>query len=229
VELSSTINLDFANDSVVRNMDFVEASTFTRGAEISTVGLGDPPAGSAEHDLWIFVEERNLAPATWAKRIGNSFTTLTRIGQTTRSQETGARGNDLAGWDRDWALSGVAPDLLSREQAWPTYRIHVYRETGEFLDVNGEQQPNLRLVGSYGYYLRHEGPLVGWQTQFQGAEEVAPNIYRLSLGRDAVAQVSNTIASEEANSLWALGILLLLLLVIVLIVFLLRRTRRSNP
>ncbi|HRW09437.1 MAG TPA: hypothetical protein P5121_30255, partial [Caldilineaceae bacterium] len=225
VELSSTINLDFANDSVVRNMDFVEASTFERDAEISTVGLGDPPGGNTEHDLWIFVEERNLPVATWADRIGKSFVALTRLGGGPREGQDRFVGNEFYGWRPGWEGNGVAPDVLSREESWPTYRIHVYRETGEFFDMGDGQLPNLKLVGSYGYYLQHEGSLVGWQTQFEGAEQISPHLYRLSLGKDAVAQVSNTIVAEEVSTLWALGILLLLLLIIILSIFFLRRRR----
>jgi len=227
VELTASIDLDFANDSVVRNMDFVEASTFTRTAEISTFGLGSPPGGSSEHDLWIFIEERNLAPATWQNRIRQSFTALTGLGRSPQGRESQA-GDELVGWDFGWETSGVEPDRLSREQAWPTYRVHVYRETGEFLEIGGEPQPNLRLVGSYGYYLRHAGSLAGWETVFQGAQEVSPHLYRLTLGENSVAQVSNTIVAEEANPLWAGGILLLLLLLILLLVFLVRR-RRGVP
>ncbi|MCB0122566.1 MAG: hypothetical protein KDE58_10000, partial [Caldilineaceae bacterium] len=163
--------------------------------------------------------------ATWADRIGKSFVALTRLGGGPREGQDRFVGNEFYGWRPGWEGNGVAPDVLSREESWPTYRIHVYRETGEFFDMGDGQLPNLKLVGSYGYYLQHEGSLVGWQTQFEGAEQISPHLYRLSLGKDAVAQVSNTIVAEEVSTLWALGILLLLLLIIILSIFFLRRRR----
>ena len=51
----------YTNKSVYRNMDFVDASTFVREAEISVVGIDEPiPGGGAEREVNLFVETHNL-------------------------------------------------------------------------------------------------------------------------------------------------------------------------
>jgi hypothetical protein len=55
-------NIDFANDSVYRNMDFVKTSVFNRTVELSLEGLPKPRLAlpTAQKDVFVIVNARNM-------------------------------------------------------------------------------------------------------------------------------------------------------------------------
>jgi hypothetical protein len=60
-ELDSSSNTNIVTKSVYRNMDFVEASGFSRSAQISTKGYGAPPNAMPEHRFDLHVTTREKA------------------------------------------------------------------------------------------------------------------------------------------------------------------------
>jgi hypothetical protein len=64
VELSSTSNTTFLNDSVARNMDFVSNSFFERDAEISLKGVKPLPGSRGKRDVYLYVDTKNMPKQT---------------------------------------------------------------------------------------------------------------------------------------------------------------------
>ena len=60
VELDGDPGLTFAPSSVFRNMRFVEASKFQGRAMVSVQGLGAPPSGGAQRDVYLYVQTFNM-------------------------------------------------------------------------------------------------------------------------------------------------------------------------
>ncbi len=218
VDLTSSTNLDFANDSVVRNMDFVPASRFERDAEISVAGLGDPPAGQSAHRLWLYIEQLNMPASTLTTKLRGSFNAL--LGWF-RSKENPDRPRpDL----RARAAQGSDTNEEPTFEQIPTYRVHTYVETGKYVTIGGKRLPILSVVGSYGYFVSHDGDLTGWSSELKGLEKHAPNIYATSLQRDGMVKVTDTIEAEEPNVFIALALLLFLLILLFLLFRLIRKS-----
>jgi hypothetical protein len=217
VDLTSSTNLDFANDSVVRNMDFVPASRFERDAEISVAGLGDPPSGQAAHRLWVYIEEINMPASTLTTKLRGSFKAL--LGWFRSKENPDRPPTDVRA--RLAQTSDTSEDQTLNQM--PTYRVHTYSETGKFVTIGGKRLPILSVIGSYGYFVSHDGELTGWSSELKGLERQAPNIYATSLPRDGLVKVTSTIEAEEPNAFIALGLLLVLLILLFLLFRLLRK------
>jgi hypothetical protein len=82
---------------------------------------------------------------------------------------------------------GLSDDEL--DQVFPTFRVHVYHDTGERLKENGEEKPVLRAQSSFGLYMYHEGPVEGWQTSIQGATRISDNVYQMPVPKDGSAKI----------------------------------------
>lgn len=176
VELSSTTQMTFRNKSAYRNMDFVAASTFSRDAEISVVGLAPIPDTGPRRDVYLYVQTINM-PAQVA--------------------------SNHSGPDRRHGIAGVGlPDTLSSEQIdslSPTYRVHAYHATGDSVILGGVKRPIVHAQTSFGYWLTHEGELQGWRHRIDGANliQLSPNFYKLSVPNNGVAVVTSTIQAIE--------------------------------
>ncbi len=183
VELSGP-GLTFTTSSVVRNMNFVGASTFRRTAEISVVGLA--PISIQPRDVYLYVETVNFPTKE-------------------TEHDTGKR-NELINWDlkpeenfrnlqESW-VSGKIP-METFEELMPTYRVHAYHDTGARVTVGGTVYPVLEPQGSFGYHLFHQGQLEGWAHNLSGAEKIAENIYLIRVPNNGVAQVETIIQAVE--------------------------------
>jgi len=193
----------FLQDSVFRNMNYDHASTLEREAEINTEGIPKDDAPDPR-DVYIAIEkvgmEQNTPGAdegvflinrmTRAMRRGGPLADklkrvleiLRNIGQETKDQKQ--RLDILVTVLSD---AGLTDDEL--DQVFPTFRVHVYHDTGERLKENGEEKPVLRAQTSFGLYMYHEGPVEGWQTSIQGATRISGNVYQLPVPKDGSAQI----------------------------------------
>lgn len=210
VELSGP-GLTFFIDSAYRNMDFVSASTFQREAEINILGLDSMPGGGLGRDVYLAVEEKNM-PAT-IPQDEDPKTPYVHVwpyeleGRIIDYDETYDEAKDYPDKPEPplaipaeeaiaMAKNGQLP-LERLEQIMPTVRIHVYHDTGERVTIGGREHPVLRAQASYGYFVEHEGELYGWDQSLQGAQQIAPNFYRLSVPDSGVAKVTNTIMAVD--------------------------------
>jgi hypothetical protein len=199
VELKSnmTPGLSFTSSSVFRNMDFVPASTFERQAELSVKGLA--PLSSQPRDLYLYVETINL-PAKVRDEPGlDKPLTVAALSRTVNRTLTPAQLQLMAA---DGAVSAARLD-----QVLPTYRVHVYHDTGHLLTINGTRRPVLSHQTSFGYYVTHEGEIEGWQHQIDGPGlvELAPNWYKIPVANNGTTTVTTTIEAIEPSR-WSLSL-----------------------
>ncbi|HYV13311.1 MAG TPA: hypothetical protein VE980_20575 [Pyrinomonadaceae bacterium] len=193
----------FLQDSVFRNMNYDHASTLEREAEINTEGIPKDDAPDPR-DVYIAIEkvgmEQNTPGAdegiflinrmTRAMRRGGPLADklkrvleiLRNIGQETKDQKQ--RLDILVTVLSD---AGLTDDEL--DQVFPTFRVHVYHDTGERLKENGEEKPVLRAQTSFGLYMYHEGPVEGWQTSIQGATRISGNVYQMPVPKDGSGKI----------------------------------------
>ena len=236
VELDGAPGITFPMSSVARNMNFVEASTFVRDAEISVAGPRDvylfvqtdnmpPPrsdgfdgdGGSAGGD--VPVDDVNdtpnepASPATAA--IGVTASRDAAAGRTTDSNKRP---------EQPFEPPADVPPLEKGEfealrETEPTYQVHVFHDTGEVINIDGTEHKLLKPQPSFGYFVEHDGPLTGWRHTLAGAEEIIPGrYYKLGVPASGKAVVTTTIEAVEQGLWWLwllIGILILLLIVVV--------------
>jgi hypothetical protein len=101
----------------------------------------------------------------------------------------------------DKLVSVLAAQSLSQaeiDSLFPTFRVHVYHDTGERVrNASGVTVPVYRAQSSFGVYAYHEGPIVGWNTSIQGAERTADNMYRVAIPANGVAKIRVRIQGQS--------------------------------
>ena len=226
VELSGG-GLTYNPSSVYRNMDFVEASSFEREAEISVAGLAALGGGATKRDVYLYVQTMQMP-----KDVIVSPPPLTLV-NFAKLQEI------LSGGDHDRATgtTAAAPKVPERpplggdfetlNQLYPTYVVHAFHDTGTTLTVRGQNYRVLHPQSSFGYYVHHDGTLTGWDTALDGAQEIAPNYYRIAVPEGGSDTVKTRVTAREHevppppgfNRWWVL----ILILILLLVLFFLRR------
>jgi hypothetical protein len=111
-------------------------------------------------------------------------------------------------------------------QLYPTYLVHAFYDTGATVTVRGQTLRVLKPQSSFGYYVNHDGSLGGWDTALTGAQEIAPNYYRIPVPQGGAATIHTRIVARAPGLLgisWWWWILLLVVIVLLLIALLRRR------
>jgi hypothetical protein len=208
---STNPSVTFLQDSVFRNMNYDHASVLEYDAEISTVGVksfaGDP------RDVYIAVEKVNMPGSTPGGNEGiflsSSILRAMRRG--------GPLADKLKKIQAILADMGQTPDQTPKhrleilikvvteaglnddelDQIFPTFRVHVYHDTGERIIEDGEEKPVLRAQSSFGLYVYHEGALEGWQTSIQGAQRIDQNIYHVPVPNDGTVKIKTIVQAIE--------------------------------
>ena len=178
--------LRYVNDSVYRNMDFKNASRIFEPAEISVVGLAAPDPTRPRHDVYLYVEKVHMPSDL---KPGTSSSTV----NTNLAKEFGRLS-----FDRMNVLiqqGGISTEQL--EQFMPAYRVHVFHDTGRKMRLNGTRRAILVPQSSFGYYVKHDGELYGWDTHLYGAEKIAENFYKLVLHTNSTATIQTKINALE--------------------------------
>lgn len=189
----------FSKQSAYQNMDFVNASSFSRATRIDArvLPVGASPAiRFRPRDTYLFVETKNMPAAR--KPAGNGpqlavarpeVLAAIRAPEVAKQLEKlgahqGKVGADVSAVLREELRKGR---VTEREIAavMPTYVVHVYRDTGRVVDIDGKKVKVLTSLPSFGYFVAHDGPLVGWKYGIKGARQVGPNLYRLTVPASA--------------------------------------------
>ncbi len=190
----------FAPASVWRNMDFVNASRFERAATISNVGLGPSPQPGDPRPAYILVEKLNMPaevgqddqpkddPPRRDRRVAHGMVI----------PDGGASAEDEAALERAARETQTESDRL--DDTNPTIRYHTYHETGVTVTHrNGEEYQVLRPGTAFGYFVEHEGSLLGWSDELQGdeVERITDNFYRLKVPEEGTVQVVTVVEARE--------------------------------
>lgn len=204
VELKSAAapGLTFTNSSVYRNMDLVSASRFQRDALLSVKGVAPAPLGS--HDLYLYVEAHDMPE------------------RVKRDQPVKAPNERPV----------VSENRAEPSPPLPTYRVHVYRDTGKALSIGGTTRPVLSYQTSFGYQVMHQGELEGWRHEIKGAGlvKLAPNWYRIRVPNNGAVSVTTTIVAVEPGAIpyWLILLIVLLFAVIGAFLYFWRKARRRH-
>ena len=84
------------------------------------------------------------------------------------------------------------------DEVFPTFRIHVYHDTGFRQTVSdGTSRPVLKPQSSFGLYVYHEGSLQGWETAIQGAERIEDNLYLISVPNKGTTKIKVVVQAVE--------------------------------
>jgi len=172
-------SVSFFNKSAWNNLNFENASTMKRDAEISVVGLNPLPA-STQRDVYLLIETLNMPPVR-------------------RQRGAVVVGKQAAGQHFDTkGMTGAGMTTKEIDKIMPTYRVYVYHATGKTLTTDGGVVlPLLEPQGSFGYYMRHDGDVEGWKHQLEGAVQLAPNFYLIKVPNNGKANVTTTIEAIE--------------------------------
>jgi opacity protein-like surface antigen len=182
VQLTATTDLKFLNDSAVRNMDFVNASTFERDAEISVVGL-PALAGSPQRDVYLYVETANMPAKVRRDDRDPRGGVVPTTGHGAAATTPGNRpGGDVSG---------------ELDPFMPTYRVHAYHDTGRRVTKNGTTFIILSPQNSFGYYVTHEGALEGWKHSLTGAKQLSPTFYHVAVPHNGAVKIRTIIEAVE--------------------------------
>jgi hypothetical protein len=229
VELSGA-GLTFSNNSIRRNMDFVPASIFQRTAQINIVGLTPIAGGGPTRDVYLAVETLNMPAVAPPPGRGNGGTRGMPVppqGDGPQRPVPPARGVNRQALSAARTTGGGGGPQTGDAQ--PTYRVHVYHDTGDRITINAVTYPILAPQSSFGYFLDHQGPLAGWRHNVQAPpsaqlRQIALNFYKVVVPNNGAIRVTNTIEAVEHSG--CLGQLLAILAWIVQIIqSLLRRLR----
>ena len=181
VELSGSEK--FLKSSVHRNMNFRDASVYRENAQVSVVGL--EPISAAPRDVYLYVQKKNMP-----RRLD-------------RGDMNSNRNPKLAALSYDRNDAGIEDDERTKidkiADTMPTYVVHAYYDSGRTIIRKGRTQKILKPMTSYGYFMEHEGPLLGWKTEIKGSTlvELSPNFYKVVVPNNGTSTVTNTIEAVE--------------------------------
>ncbi len=188
--------LIFGRESYWNNMDLRESSVVEEEASIATHGLA--PLGSAR-DVYLYVQKLNMPPAPAPSENNNNNNNTDGVVGAAGGQAAQAAIHD-APLDpkvaEGYPTGALAPEKL--EQLLPTYRVHVFHDSGAKSDTGARA---LVPAPSFGHYLYHQGPFTGWRDEITGAGVVrlSDTLYKLQIANDSVAKVQVRVESVEAK------------------------------
>lgn len=182
VELSGS-DLEFLRSSIHRNMNFVAASKFEEEAQVSVVGL--TPINPSDRDVYLYVETKNMP-----ERVKDSDLYHRKVATTIDPRKVSTFFNK----------DDERPKVEQIADRMPTYVIHGYYDTGRTITVNEKSHPILRPMTSLGYFVTHEGKVDGWSHNLQGAEEIAPNFYKIAVPNNDTATITTTVKALQPSS-----------------------------
>ncbi len=196
--------------SVYRNMDFVDASRFTRRAQVSVAGLA-PLSGVSQRDVYLYVKTYQMPKDIKAKPQRYLLRDFDKLREILLRREMDSTATHLR--------QGVAPEArmvyLDRKklparpplgvpfdtlnQLYRTYVVHAYHDTGERVMIRSVKRRVMQLQSSFGYYVNHEGALSGWDTALGGAQEVAPDYYLVVTPEGGSKEIRTTVTARPVG------------------------------
>ena len=199
----SGASINFLNDAIYQNMNFDSASLLQREADISVVGL--KAFAPTPRDVYLSVEKLNMPPQGKADEGEFLKASMERLIRSEGGEgplasklrralsilsDTGGENQEIRLQTLKKVLAEVDLTEEEMDQLFPTFRIHVYHDTGERVNhPDGTARPVLKEQSSFGIYAYHEGTLEGWQTSIQGAQRIADNLYLIPVPNDGTEKI----------------------------------------
>lgn len=195
-QLDSSSNANIRVSSVYRNMNFDEtASEFERKAKIDARGLPKPPNGKTEH-TFILQDFRQAYKPVRIKDIkeDDEDHNLAAMRLKQMRAATGEGEGLVPPRDED--------EWISQTQ----WLVHGYRETGNYIEMEGVRYPLIEPVGSFGYVISHTGGAVDdWKYDLgvldngSGLEKLGNGLYRLSVPEDGYREINTRVEAKEES------------------------------
>ncbi len=185
--IHSNQNAKIVRSSVYRNMNFVDASEFKRKAEISTRGYGKPPSRWKKHKYVLYVSQRS-----WVIRRDPDKDVKHKI-KTEDTRPKGTGNDESAGGEED---DMVIDEETNSYLVWAAYG---YRYNGKAVFINQHPYYLADSVGSFGYVVHHEGEVLDWESEIQGAEQEDEHNYTIEIPPEAVVEVLTRIKPVEPS------------------------------
>lgn len=208
--------LKFARDSVYRNMDFDVASKLERFATVSVQGL-EPLPGTTQRDVYLLVKTINMPapgndpyflPLDAMQRAIKVAQHPQRIPPAKRDvdlKKKGAKGQS----ETEPAPFPLDPDMAhdvleTLASVWPTYEVHAFHDTGRTVTFRGKKYQWLEPQVPFGYFVSHQGELLGFEHALEGTAgvvvtQLSPNLYRLSVPNNGSVKIKSTIEAVESK------------------------------
>ncbi|MGO1068729.1 hypothetical protein [Lysobacter sp. CA199] len=232
VELSGG-GLSYNPSSVYRNMDFVDASTFEREAQVSVAGVSPLGGGKTQRDVFLYVQQLMMPKSVSRPDPKPTLVDYAKV----REILEGGEGPSVAAHKPTPKDSEIPPrppldgDFEVMNQLYPTYVVHAFRDSGTMVSVEGQNRHLLYPQSSFGYFVHHDGALTGWDTVLDGTQQIAPNYYKVVVPEGGSTTVKTRVVARETDTPPASGIKwwwwLIAFIVLVLLFLLLRR--KSGP
>jgi hypothetical protein len=170
--------------AIYRSMAFGTLSTLSEPARITLKGLQKLTLAAVDRDVYLYVETRNMPP---------------------HRDVPMALSEPALQAAREYAAHPPGASILTGDQAlaeaYPTYRIFVYYDSGETIAVNGQRRKVLVPMTPFGFYLTHKGTFYGFTHSLEfldvRAKEIAPNFYVVRVPNEGEFHVRTTITAEE--------------------------------
>lgn len=98
------------------------------------------------------------------------------------------------------AKRGQIPSL-EIETFMPTWRAHIYRDTGRRIHMGKVEYAILSPEPSFGFYVEHDGPVEGWEHGLTGAglTREASRFYSAKVPRGGALKLTTTIRTRDAQ------------------------------
>ncbi len=198
VELSSTGGITpvhfVPGRSARRNLDFVHASSFNRNARISiNMASRRWRRGTGPRDVYVYVKTTQHA--------GRPFR---RVEAPPQGEERtpGPVAPPVNGRAREKGPAVYQKTVFeSLRDAWPTYEVHVYHDTGRTEDTGHGPTRILEPQVPFGYLVNHAGSLVGWRHALAGRgvvlDEIAPNFFHVRIPNNGAVVINTGIEAVE--------------------------------
>lgn len=184
--MSNGGNYLFTNDSVHRNMNFIDAeagaSSFAFQAFISPRGAPRLPNGISR-GVYVRVDARNMPKAVDPKDYERMIGKLDE--RFAKWRETGGSYADLA-------------------RFMPTMIFHVYHETGERAsDREYEGAPVLREQAAFGLFVNPPRKFMpeGWRVAIDGAVQIDEDLYRMEVSDFGTAVVQTRLKALSKDDM----------------------------
>jgi opacity protein-like surface antigen len=185
VMLDSGQNVEFADSSIRRNMDFVGVSTYEEDAEISGKGYPAPPSGSNQDFL---LRVYKIPIVSLRKGVGRRRATI----------PVGQIPSNITDLEKAIYARQAASNELITTWLWG---MNGYRNTGATLTIGRETFKVYEPVGAFAHAAEHRGEVkeFNYTVTGPGLQPLAGDGYRLAVPDGGAVRIHVKLEAVEAG------------------------------